>query len=130
MAYPTRPVGMSDEIKKCLRCGRVVFEGDTGWYYQCWYYQYPAVDGSGLMFMDRIVLCDDGFPHTPDPMSPVGFALVIRKLRDGDVPVGGYWWGLDETCVPHYKGEAISEAELEALRFVVPDEGERGFEPK
>lgn len=55
---------------------------------------------------------------------------VIRQLLDGEIPEGGYWWTPDETNVPRYKGQAITDAEMAALSAAVPDPDDRTFGPE
>lgn len=43
---------------------------------------------------------------------------VISMLLDGSVPVNGFWYELDETSVPHYKGRPITHEEYTALAMV------------
>ncbi len=54
---------------KCVRCGRFIHDGDTGWYYQVPMAQAMG-NGVTLTFMDRVDICDDGLPHEPEETRP------------------------------------------------------------
>lgn len=42
---------------------------------------------------------------------------VVKMLAGGDIPgADGYWWGLDETACPQYKGRPITEGEMAVLK--------------
>jgi len=45
---------------------------------------------------------------------------LVRGLLNGDVPepdkAGARWYGLDETCVPRYKGALLTADEFAALQ--------------
>lgn len=63
---------IDDPPVRCRRCGRYIFEGDTGWFFQE-PRQTDMGDGTKLTFMDRVVTCD-GQPHEPEPAAGIASA--------------------------------------------------------